>query len=128
MKLTYKDLNHPALVPALVKLRNYDRFKIKTAYAVAKICEKLETEINSGRDIYVSLMKKYPELFKEREEAKPTPEMLKAYNEEFEGMMAIEFELPYSKIEMNDLEEIPFSAQEISALEPLLTTGPQLVA
>lgn len=112
MKITYAQLNNPAMLAGLKKVANHDGFQIQTAYKIAKLCSAIDKEIETGMALAQKISKKHPNAMTE---AKAQA----AFDADLREFLALEVSVQAEPISVDELQGVSLTPAEISAISPL---------
>lgn len=128
-KLTNRQLKDPAFNQALAKLGAFGFKNAKTAYNVAKVIRKVTQEGAIVQELYTKLIKQYAEL-DEQGLIKPLPDKpgtfqikegsVEEWQKAMDDLLALEFEVPCHKINIDDLDSVGLTATDMAALDVML--------
>lgn len=102
-------------------------FKAKLALSIARLLKQAEPELQTFNTTRIDLIKKYATkdengeiITDEKGNCNLEPEATREFNEELNDLLNTEIELNANKINLNLLEDLDFTPQEIATLEPFL--------
>jgi repressor of nif and glnA expression len=125
MKVSYREINHRALITTLQKLNNHP-LEIKTAYAIKKITDAIIKEIKTFRELYEKLGFKYASKdengLPQFKDGMPVvdPAQMGEFEKEMNEFLAIECEIQQSKIDVSKLASVKMTGVELAVLEPFI--------
>lgn len=100
----------------------------RTAFQVARLLKKLETELTTYNDTRMKLIEQYAKKkedgtfeVNERNEYQFTPENMQAFVEEINKLLDESVEIDANPINLAELEDIAFTPSEMVNLEPFIT-------
>ena len=113
-------------VETLQKLSQKD-FKAKLAWQVARLLKAAEAEIQAFNGTRLNLIKKYGEkddqgelITDEKGNCKIVPAQVEQFTTELNDLISSEVEINVSKINIEQLENIDFTPNEMAILEPFI--------
>jgi len=144
-KLTYEQLNQPALVQSL-RVLGSEKLPTKCAWNLSRMIKQIDKALEEGRQAYVDLLKSNVEL-DEKGEIKPQLTVEKtdaegkvvqqagdpipnSYIEKEEGAvqkateeyMTIEVDIESFKLDLDDIADIRISAEVLASADPVIMT------
>ena len=99
----------------------------RTAYQVARLIKKLETELTTYNDTRLKLIERYAKKkddgsyeLNNNNEYQFTPENMQIYVGEINNLLQEQIEIDANPLSLNDLEDLEFTPAEMVALEPFI--------
>lgn len=127
IKVSYQDINNPQLERALNKIIQNAHLPVKTAYQIAKISEKIKSELGVARRVYAAILdrhvaKKEDGTFETQDHQYVFIEGHKElYEKEFTEFLSVVFEIPRHKILLSDLGDLVLTPAEAIAISPIVS-------
>lgn len=124
----YKDINDRTFFEALTALSGQTMSTL-TSYRVAKIRKRILEEIQTGREVYRTILKNFsncdekgePILNKENVHGWDIPaEKIEAFEAEQKNFFEITIEMPYAKLTLPEISGTKLTADQIGALDCIL--------
>lgn len=101
--------------------------KARSAYAVSKILKAADAEMSSFNETRMDLIKKYGEKGEDGElksdengNVRILPESLETFNKELQDLLKTEVEISASKIRIEDIDDVEFTAAEMAQLDDFI--------
>ena len=101
--------------------------KARSAYAVSKILKAADAEMTSFNETRMELIKKYGEKGEDGElksdengNVHILPESLETFNKELQDLLKTEVEISASKIRIEDIDDVEFTAAEMAQLDDFI--------
>ena len=102
-------------------------FKAKLAWQIARLVNAIESELQVFNQTRLGLITKYAQvddedtlITDENNNYIIKPENIEAFNSELNELINTEVELNVNKINFKDLEELDFTPNDLSTLEPFI--------
>ena len=99
----------------------------RTAYQVARLLKKLESELATYNDTRIKLIERYAKKkedgtyeVNERNEYQFTQENMQAYVGEINNLLQEQIEIDANPLKLDDLVDLEFTPAEMVALEPFI--------
>lgn len=99
----------------------------RTAYQVARLLKRLESELTAYNDTRMKLIEQYAKKaedgtyeLNERNEYQFTSENMQAYVEEINNLLQEKIELDVNPLNLDDLVDLEFTPADMVALEPFI--------
>lgn len=126
-KIKYAEINKESFSRALGKVTATPGLPVKLAYNAGKIEKRILKEQVEGRKLFADLVNKHGKkdeagnlIVDERGNYSISDDQKDEFDKQVDSMMAIEFEIPFFRLNMADLERVGLSGKELMALEPVL--------
>ena len=101
--------------------------KARSAYAVSKILNAADAEMSSFNETRMDLIRKYGEKGEDGElksdengNVRIMPESLETFNKELQDLLKTEVEISASKIRIEDIDDVDFTAAEMAQLDDFI--------
>ena len=133
--VSYGQFQEATFMRTMAKLTNQPFKNPKTAYSVMKITKAMDTEMNQAQELFIKTLKEYAKLddkgeikpmVKDGQEQPGTYEIqegkIEDWKKAFTEFKAIEADLGWNKIKLNDLEGMSLSANDLDHLETIVET------
>jgi len=121
--IKFSDINSKEIESAIHKLNSCEKFPVKTAYRVGRICDKVESSMKYARAIYRDLWFKHVQLdekgvpvVKNGDPVFKSSEDKEAYTQSFDALLSKDIEIKSLKIDVSELEYANLTPAELISL------------